>query len=216
MRVLLAAATSNEISITAEWLKTKEFNLKLLITGVGMLATAYSLMKEIGKSRPDLIIQAGIGGSYSEELPPPAVVLVGEELIADLGAMETEGFADIFDMGFESADSSPFTGRLLVNHKIEKWQGLALPVVRGATINYISSTAGQAAIIRDKYQPAVESMEGAALHYVCIREEIPFLQVRAISNFAGDRDKRNWQLPGSIKALNKALQKIIESTTEMT
>jgi futalosine hydrolase len=34
-------------------------------------------------------------------------------------------------------------------------------------------------------------MEGAALHFVCLQEDISFIQLRAISNFVGERDSGN-------------------------
>ena len=40
-------------------------------------------------------------------------------------------------------------------------------------------------------------MEGAALHYACIMEHIPFIQLRAVSNFVGERDKNKLENDGS-------------------
>jgi futalosine hydrolase len=85
-----------------------------------------------------------------------------------------------------------------------------LPMVKGATINSISSSAGQVSRIKNKYGPDVESMEGAAAHYVCLMENIPFIQVRAVSNFAGERDKNKWKMQEAIAALNSTLKKMLE------
>jgi futalosine hydrolase len=52
-------------------------------------------------------------------------------------------------------------------------------------------------------------MEGAALHYIAILEKIPFLQIRSLSNFIGERDKQQWKLKESITSLNQALQVIL-------
>ena len=46
----------------------------------------------------------------------------------------------------------------------------------------------------NKFLPVIESMEGAALHYVCLMEKIPFLQIRSISNYIGERDKKKWNM----------------------
>jgi futalosine hydrolase len=35
-------------------------------------------------------------------------------------------------------------------------------------------------------------MEGAALHYTCLMEKIPFMQLRSISNYIAERDKSKW------------------------
>jgi futalosine hydrolase len=53
-------------------------------------------------------------------------------------------------------------------------------------------------------------MEGAALHYVCLMEEIPFLQIRSVSNLLGDRDKKGWKLKEAIEELNESLIALIQ------
>jgi futalosine hydrolase len=53
-------------------------------------------------------------------------------------------------------------------------------------------------------------MEGAALHYVCLMEKVPFLQIRAISNITGDRDKNRWKLKESLKSLHEVLVVMIQ------
>jgi futalosine hydrolase len=53
-------------------------------------------------------------------------------------------------------------------------------------------------------------MEGAALHYVCLMEKIPFLQIRAISNMTGDRDKSRWKLKEALKSLHEELVVMIQ------
>ena len=52
-------------------------------------------------------------------------------------------------------------------------------------------------------------MEGAALHYVCLSEKIPFLQLRSVSNYVGERDKSKWALREAIMNLNIELQRLI-------
>ena len=64
---------------------------------------------------------------------------------------------------------------------------------------------------RDTFDPVTESMEGAALHYVCLMENIPFLQIRSISNYIGERNKKKWDMNQSIYDLNNALVSIINN-----
>ena len=56
---------------------------------------------------------------------------------------------------------------------------------------------------KEKFDPTTESMEGAALHFVCLSENIPFLQFRVLSNYIGERNKKKWILKESIIQLNK-------------
>jgi len=53
-------------------------------------------------------------------------------------------------------------------------------------------------------------MEGAALHYVCLMEKIPFLQIRSISNVIGERDKSRWKLEEAGKILHNKLISLLQ------
>jgi futalosine hydrolase len=84
-----------------------------------------------------------------------------------------------------------------------------LPEVDGVTVNQISTAEDTITYYRDELNVQVESMEGAALHYVALQEKIPFLQIRSLSNFIGERDKAKWQMKEAIISLNRELQQIL-------
>jgi futalosine hydrolase len=44
-------------------------------------------------------------------------------------------------------------------------------------------------------------MEGAALHYVGSLTKTPFIQIRAVSNYVGERNKAKWKLKESVEQL---------------
>jgi futalosine hydrolase len=69
----------------------------------------------------------------------------------------------------------------------------------------------QIGILQGKYQADIESMEGAALHFVCLQEGIPFLQIRGISNFVGERNKAKWDLKSAIENSNRVALQILKS-----
>ena len=214
MYILLVSATKNEINTTIDWLSSNEGmvngnEIEVLLTGVGSAMASYALAKQIQWRSPEIVIQAGIGGSFSTEFPPESVAFISEEVFADLGAFQNGEFTDIFDLGLADETEEPFTNRLLVNLRTEPWIKYGLPFVRGATINCITSTPEQAEWIKDKYKPVIESMEGAALHYTCLMENIPFIQLRAVSNFVGERDKNKWKMKEAIAILNEKLRRIL-------
>jgi futalosine hydrolase len=216
MRLLLVSATHFEISETARWLSSlanphNAPDAELLISGIGQLETTYSIQKQIQKQRPDLIIQAGIGGGPSnEELC--RVYVIGSERMGDLGLMEKSGFKSIFDMGLSQPDNFPFTGGKLVNPYQSLLEWTNLPVTDGITINEIKS----ADILGSQRNAAsvVESMEGAALHYVCLMEKIPFLQIRSVSNVTGERDKSQWKIKEALEILNEKLIFLIQKLAD--
>jgi len=212
MRLLLVSATTFEIRETAHWLNNPPVpdnipDTDLLISGVGQLRTVYALDKKISSRRPDLVIQAGFGGGQNQEDTGKAYAIRSER-IADLGALNKQGFRDIFELGLEDPDQFPFRNGKLVNpyHKLLDWTGL--PVLDGQTVNEIKSS--DLTVFQRNDYSVVESMEGAALHYVCLMEKIPFLQIRSISNVIGERDKSRWKLEEAGKILHNKLISLLQ------
>lgn len=214
MDILLIAATNFEIQPTINLLNERHHvignnRFSVLIAGIGSMSTTYWLTKTIASKRPQLLIQAGIAGSFSADYPPGSIVLVNEEVTGDLGVEENNEFKDVFDMGLPQI-TDPYTGKNLVNNNPELLQQQNLPLVRSVTISEISTRPQRIQQLQQKYQPVVESMEGAAFHYVALTEKIPFIQLRAISNYVGERDKTKWKMKDSIALLNEKLKEIVE------
>src|SRR5579871_1531765 len=111
MHILLAAATSLEIQ---QSLRSAAHRISFLTTGVGSLPTTFSLLRQIDRDRPDLIIQAGIAGSFTP-LPPGEVLAVRDERLADLGVWEDGLFKSLFDLQLADPNQQPFTSSRLVN-----------------------------------------------------------------------------------------------------
>jgi futalosine hydrolase len=213
MDILLIAATNFEIQPTINFLAERDCiigknRFNVLIAGIGSMSTSYWLTKTIGNKRPDLLIQAGIGGSFSADHPPGSIVLVKEEVSGDLGVEENNEFKDVFDMGLPQI-TDPYTGKGLVNDNTGLLQQQNLPLVKAVTISEITTRPERIQQLQQKYQPVVESMEGAAFHYVAITEKIPYIQLRAVSNFVGERDKTKWKMKEAIGILNEKLLQIV-------
>lgn len=213
MDILLIAATNFEIQPAINYLADRDClignnKFEVLITGIGTMSTAYWLTRTIGKKRPDLLIQAGVGGSFSTDHPPGSLVLVQEEVTGDLGVEENDEFKDVFDMGLPQI-SDPYTGKSLVNDHTDLLQRHNLPLVKAVTISEITTRPTRIQQLQQKYQPVVESMEGAAFHYIALIEKIPYIQLRAVSNFVGERDKSKWKMKEAIHSLNEQLIKMV-------
>ena len=216
MKIVITAATK------AEWLSAS-LNIKPVYTtegspinrlfhesGVGMLSTAVSLTRLIIVYKPDLIIQVGIAGTFDQKLKLGKVICVDEEVLGDMGVEENKNWKDIFDLDLEQKNSAPFKKGKLPNAFLKKYNVLKLPEVKAVTVNEISTNDNRIQQIIKKYHPVIESMEGAALHYVCREMEIPFIQIRSISNYIGDRNKNNWKLKEAIAHLNKTILKYVD------
>ena len=209
MRILLCAATEMEIAPTLQALSLQStMQVELLITGVGLTAATYALTKEISNDRPDFVVQAGVAGTLEANRPLAQVVAVKSEYIGDLGVRENGNFRSPFDLKLLGTDTLPWQqGRLKNTNAFLTISNL--PVVDGVTVNQISTAEDTIAYYRNELNVQVESMEGAALHYVALQEKIPFLQIRSLSNFIGERDKTKWQMKEAIASLNRELQRIL-------
>lgn len=212
MRILLAAATAGEITPTMEWLQGLDpenpvpENFDVLLTGVGLLGSSFRLTRALAYSDYDLVIGAGIAGAFNRDLALGQCVVVSSEQLADFGAEDGPEFLDAFDMGLEAPDQPPFTGGRLLN-PLEALPGVEDMLVRvsGLTVLNVSGSEPTIEERTTRYGADVESMEGAALHYVCLSLGIPFIQLRAISNYVTRRDRSAWQLKSAIDALNTTL-----------
>ena len=205
MRILVIAATRTEIEPFIAGNKVAE----ILITGVGVPATLYHLQKKLQQKTTDLVIQAGIAGSFTHDIGLSGVALVKQDTFADIGMEEKENFKSIFQSGFADKDAFPFSDGWLVNSNPIFSRSL-LPAVKAITVNKISDSLLQKLQAVNSYAPEIESMEGAALHYICLQEQVPFIQIRSLSNIIGERDKSKWKLKEAIRNLNMELSLLIE------
>jgi futalosine hydrolase len=176
-----------------------------LITGVGQMQCAVHLTRALEQTQYQCVVQAGIAGSFSERYPKLSVVCVGEQVLADFGAESPDGFLDIADMGLLGRNHEPFTDGVLRGDEGGLFSHCDLPRVRGATVNRTLSDPRSIGWILGRYSPEVVAMEGAALFYSCLVAKVPFLELRAISDVVGRRDSSQWDIPGSVKALNEEL-----------
>jgi futalosine hydrolase len=199
-----------EIRPVIDWLNQNNFDhTDVLITGVGLLATTYSLAKQVGSKKPDLILQAGIAGAFDKTIPLGSVKIVRHDIIGDLGVEELGAFRSVFSLQLADEDSFPFAGGRLTasDHWILK---SGIPFADGISVNEISTTKKRMDYYTLTLGAAIETMEGAACHYVGLMERIPFLQLRAVSNYAGERDKNLWELDLAITNLNTTLIHLIK------
>jgi futalosine hydrolase len=216
MRIIVTAATVDEwmpAYLQIDTLYTSESKRMKVIfhqSGVGMLATAVSLTKVVTEEKPDLIIQVGIAGCFNENVSLGKVLCIKEESLGDLGVYEDGKWKDIFDLKLEKSNYPPFEKRKLQNQWLNDYNLLKLQEVPAVTINQVTTAEDHKQQLIKKYEPVTESMEGAALHYVCRNFNIPFIQMRAVSNYIGERDKTKWEIKTAIDNLNQTLLKYLE------
>ena len=207
MSVLLVAATAKEIAAFLDHYRKEDDQQEtdILVTGIGLTAATYALVKQIGLKKPDLIIQAGIAGCFDGKITLGTVVGVGQDTIADQMVIENKQLKTMFDLGLAKPNEHPFHTGWLKNPYKDLLKKTKLKIVNGISVNNISADKKIIGLYQTKFNATVESMEGAALHYVCLMEKIPFVQIRSISNYIVERNKKKWKINEAITNLNKEL-----------
>ncbi|MEN9548099.1 MAG: futalosine hydrolase [Bacteroidota bacterium] len=211
MKILVVAATALELSL---FLQHKKINashkISCLITGIGLTATTYTLTKYLQKRKPDLIIQAGVGGCFDTSIPLGTVVAIKQEAIADQSVIELNKLKTLFDMALVPANQHPFQKGWLKNNN-DVLKKIKLKKVYGISVNEITTSKQKVQFYKEYFNPVIESMEGAALHYICLMEQIPFIQLRSVSNYIAERNKKNWNMKESIINLNNELINLLKN-----
>lgn len=221
MEILLVAATPFEIMPVQEWLQAhfsakekgrfrkNDLLVSTLVTGVGVSATSWSLGRYFARQQPDLAIQAGVAGALDLSLALGDVLQVVSERFGDIGVEEADGrFTDLFELGLVDPSEKPYINGLLYNPGAT--ESRFLPQAKGLTVNKVHGYEPSIAAIRQKYPEAqVESMEGAAFFQACLLTEVPFLEIRSISNYVQARNRDAWQLGLAIENLNRTLVEML-------
>lgn len=199
MKILVVAATTAELRglfnhlglPEEEFIQTEKFDI--LITGVGMTATAFALGRHLNPAY-SLVINLGIAGSFNRDLPLGALVNITSDQFAELGAEDGENFISLDELGFgRSRFTTSYTHPLLSE----------IPEGRGITVNTVHGNDERIAEVVNRLQPDMESMEGASVFYCCEKMDIPVLQIRTISNYVERRNRDNWQIGLAVRNLNE-------------
>lgn len=203
MKILIVVATYQEIEPfikqhqikfnTEEWLKVGKHQVKILITGVGMVATSFALGVALSRDSYDLAMNIGVAGSFYRNIKIGQVVEVREDILAELGAEDDEEFISLEQLELGDVE---FTASETL--KITK----ELRQVTSITVNTVHGNEESIELIRERLNPTIESMEGAAFFYACEETETKAIQVRAISNYVEKRNRENWNMPLAVNNLN--------------
>ncbi len=215
MKVLIVSATKfevepflnkmdaiNPINSTFISASYKNHQIDFLITGVGMVATAYHTTKALFV-KYDLAINAGICGSFNRNIELGTVVHIYEDTFSELGAEDGDAFLSLEDLKLNGVQKV-ISISTVTNKSID-----LIPKVSGITVNTTHGNEQTIGKVVERFHPYVESMEGAAFLFACEQEQIPCIQLRAVSNYVEKRNKEAWNIPLAIENLNKQLIAII-------
>jgi futalosine hydrolase len=203
MRILVVAATSLEIPSLQPHVRNGH-QIDVLVTGVGMVATAAHCSRALARAPFDLALNLGVCGTFDRSLALGTVVHVVSDRVAELGVEDGDRFVTLSELGLAS-DGELVNAAPPANPTLER-----LPRVRGITVNTVHGSDASIAAVMARFDPQVESMEGAAFAYACAINSVPYAQVRAISNVVERRNRAAWRMDLAVRALSEAALGILE------
>ncbi|WP_340020452.1 futalosine hydrolase [Paenibacillus sp. FSL H3-0457] len=162
-----------------------------------------------------LVISAGIGGGFPGRADVGSLVVADAMVAADLGSQTPDGFLSVDELGFGSsivAADAELAARL--RHELQR-AGLAVSGGTAVTVSTATGTAETAAeLLRRVPDAAAEGMEGFGVATAAQQFGVPALELRAISNAVGPRDRDAWRIKDALDALQAAssiLREVITS-----
>jgi futalosine hydrolase len=195
-------------------------------TGLGKInaaATAATILSSFSVSR---LWMWGSAGAYpSPDLEINDLALASEEILGDEGVVTMSSWRSLEAIGIPLAASKegPIYNRIPVDrqelerahHLLTEWQHRS-PTPQThlgpfVTVSGVSGSPARARQLSDRFGALCENMEGGAVAQVCLRYQVPFLEIRGLSNWAGDRNKRRWQLATALDNCQKAVLHLLEN-----
>jgi futalosine hydrolase len=186
------------------------FDISLLVTGIGVMPAAWNLSRWLSyNGKPDLAINGGIAGSFRSDIANGSVVIPISDCFADYGIEDNDRFMTLAEAGLIDPDEFPFNDGIIPADStcLERFPGIRQ--VRAITSGTASGSPATIRRLIEKYNPEIETMEGASFFYICKRESIPFFALRGISNFIEPRKRENWNIGLALRNLSANLEEFL-------
>jgi futalosine hydrolase len=181
----------------------------LLAAGVGPALAAASVSAALtAASLHDapytVVVSTGIAGGFAPAAPVGSLVLADEITAADLGAETADGFLPVTELGFGAVTHRPPAS--LVRESAAATGALTGEVL---TVSTVTGTAVRTAALRERHPRALaEAMEGFGVAEAAAAHGVPVLELRAVSNPVGPRDRAAWRIAEALAALTEGFGKL--------
>ncbi|MEV6317432.1 futalosine hydrolase [Streptomyces sp. NPDC051776] len=182
----------------------------VLAVGAGPAAAAAGAAKALTSAALagdpyDIVVSAGIGGGFAPDAPLGSLVVADAIVAADLGAETPDGFVPVDELGFGRTVHHPPVGPAARAAKALERGGLRAVLAPVLTVSTVTGSAERAATLRGRHpRAAAEAMEGFGVAEACAAHHLPVLEVRAVSNPVGPRDRDAWRIGEALDALRQA------------
>ena len=192
--------------------------IELLHSGIGK-ANAAAAATLLAQHHPQALLVLGCGGALpGSQLQVGDLALASSEIFGDEGVLTLQGFQDLEAMHLPllASSSPPLYNTCPVD---PGWQQRAeelltpfaaaagITLVSGpfVTVSTCSGTTAGGELLARRSGGICENMEGAAAALVCARHNIPFCELRGISNLVEDRNLAGWDLAAAAQIAQQAL-----------
>ncbi|MFF3687687.1 futalosine hydrolase [Streptomyces sp. NPDC002187] len=152
----------------------------------------------------DLVVSTGIGGGFAAHAPLGSLVVSDAIVAADLGAQTPDGYLPVDELGFGRSVHRPpaeLSARLA-----KTLDAVYAPVL---TVSTVTGSAARAAELTARHpHAAAEAMEGFGVAEAATAHGVPVVEIRAVSNAVGPRDRAAWRIGEALDALRSAFQQL--------
>jgi len=209
-RVLIVTAVEAERDAVLRGLQGSD-RFRVVAAGAGTAAAAAGTAAALAAGSYGCVISAGIGGGFPGRAPLGSLVVASEMIAADLGAETPDGFRSAAELGFGSVSVPADPGT--VQAVTAALAAAGLPVSTGPvlTVSTATGTAETAAALAARVPgAAAEGMEGHGVAVAAQALGLMALEIRAISNPVGPRDRAAWKIGDALEALTAAATILLE------
>jgi futalosine hydrolase len=181
----------------------------VMAAGVGPAAAAVGAATALATAPYpyDLVVIAGIGGGFAPRAPLGSLVVSDSIVAADLGADTPDGYLPVEELGFGRSVHTPpaaLTARVTDAVRGSGVPCLLAPVL---TVSTVTGTAARAAELAARHPRAgAEAMEGFGVAEAAAAYGVPAVEIRAVSNTVGPRDRAAWRIGEALDALRAAFE----------
>jgi len=194
--------------------KLSGHDIIVMNTGIGKVNAAHSTTCLLEHFPVKQVINIGVGGAYpASGLGPGDIAVAAKEIYGDEGVAGSKGWKGMDKIGIPLVEA----GRKKYFNEFQLDKSLAreaaeLVTKSGAfvTVSATSGTRRRAGELEKRFHAICENMEGAAIAHVCTIYQVPIFEMRGISNIAGVRDKRRWNLGPAADNCQKAVLEILK------
>lgn len=217
MNVLIAFAHPSELEdffkhigydTVGDEYKYKHIHLDFVQTGYTVYETAFAMGQSLGRKNYHLILYAGLANSLNDKMKTGDVLNVINDIPFAIGRKDENGFEHAYTLGWLNKQEKPHVRGGYIN-MTNAYFNVFMPFMKTAALT-ASTLEGDESLLKlkmERFPIHIESSNGIAFHFACLKVGSPFYQLRAVGQNLYDKSSDKSL---AIKELNSSLNQIID------